>query len=1201
MVASSLSKIFRSAASLREAMRISGVTGSARAWFLLRLQEHIGKTLLVLCPDDDSASELLTDVEALRPLVAGASADGLVFPIWEHSLYSSISPSIRIRQQRASTLGQLAAADGSPRMIFTSPAALASRLPPPAAIAGATVRLCVGSRSLSREALVRSIVDAGYFRVESVEDPGTVALRGEILDVHPVGSETPYRVEFFDDEVERIRPFDPGTQRTAATTQSVMELTVFPAREVMITASSVPKIRESLKRYADDLGVSRALRDPVLSSLIPGAYPERSEAWGPFWHDGQARSMGSLADYLPADSCWVVWDDLGCDQSWDEFWQKERQAHSRIKEQPDLASSILPPPELRFDVAGHSSWSSRFKYRLQKVALTELEDLPQQTAAPNADAPASLHRVEVRTNQDLGQQPGKTSLDLVEERFALWRRQGFRIIVDAPTRGQSERLAHLLGERGIPTKASGEPEAGTILFRESSLSSGFRWPSEGWVFLTESELLGRERSGSRVRGRRKSASAAAAGASASADWAGLDALSDLSPGDTVVHIDHGVGRYQGLTRLELSGAPADFLLLEYANKDKLYLPVYRLNVIQKHGALGESAVLDKLGGQQFQKTKERVRESVRKMAVDLVTLYAERSIRTGHRFSARDAEFEEFEARFPHDETPDQARAIDAVLDDMVAGKIMDRLVCGDVGYGKTEVAIRAAYRAACDGKQVAVLVPTTLLAHQHEQSFRGRLEGLPVRVDSLSRFKSTREQKETLKALEEGKIDILIGTHRLLSKDVSFRDLGLLIVDEEHRFGVEHKEKIKSFKLNVPVITLTATPIPRTLHMALSGLREISLIRTPPVDRLPIRTFVSKQDDAIIKQAVEFELNRGGQVFYLYNRIQSIHEATSHLRSLCPHARIVVGHGQMAEGELESAIREFYDKKANVLVCTSIIESGIDLPSANTILIHRADTFGLAQLYQIRGRVGRGQQRGYAYLMIPAEQSVSEDAKKRLDVLQRFVELGSGFSVASHDLEIRGGGDLLGPQQSGNIQAVGFEMYLSLLEDAVQEIRAKPGTPPAESTSEPEIKAPFPAFLSDDYVPDVHQRLSLYRKLSACGSDEEVDSLEEELRDRFGPVPEDAQSLLWLIRVKVHLKRLGIDALTVGPERIVVVPGKSSVLDPSRAIALVSAHPAHYQLTPDSRFVARRSAKSMKDLYFLIQDLLRHLRPPQGVANARG
>ncbi|MGZ3688283.1 MAG: TRCF domain-containing protein, partial [Bdellovibrionota bacterium] len=499
------------------------------------------------------------------------------------------------------------------------------------------------------------------------------------------------------------------------------------------------------------------------------------------------------------------------------------------------------------------------------------------------------------------------------------------------------------------------------------------------------------------------------------------------------------------------------------------------------------------------------------------------------------------------------------------------------------------AFKAVMEGKQVAVLVPTTILAHQHEQNFRTRLKDYPLTIESISRFKTAKEQKATLESLAQGKIDIIIGTHRLLSRDVRFRDLGLVIVDEEHRFGVEHKERLKTLKVNTHVLTLTATPIPRTLHMALSGLRDISLINTPPMDRLPIRTYVSKYDEELIQRAVQFELSRGGQVFFLHNRIQSIFEVANRIRELVPSAQIAVGHGQMAEGELEETMLAFYQKRANVLVCTSIIESGLDIPSANTILINRADAFGLAQLYQIRGRVGRGQARAYAYLLIPAEGAVTEDAKRRLEVIQRFVELGSGFSVASHDLEIRGGGDLLGPQQSGNINAVGFDLYTELLEEAIREIEGKPLSP-EESAREPEIKAPFAAFLGEEYVPDVHQRLSLYRRFSAASQDEQIDRLEEELRDRFGALPLEAQNLMWLIRLKTLLKRIGIDTLTVGPEKVSLVPGPGSRLDPARAIALVAGNPSKYQLTPDSKMVVKVPTASLRDLYFAMEGVFKNL-----------
>jgi transcription-repair coupling factor (superfamily II helicase) len=747
----------------------------------------------------------------------------------------------------------------------------------------------------------------------------------------------------------------------------------------------------------------------------------------------------------------------------------------------------------------------------------------------------------------------------------------------------------LLDERGFATLKDGKPQPSVVCVNVGSVPEGFRWPAEGLVILTEGEILGSRH----VRGNLKARNKKGKKDSAAKDWSGLQALSDLSVGDLVVHVDHGIGRYNGLFRLDLSGAPSDFLQVEYANRDKLYIPVYRLNVVQKYAGSGAQVALDKLGTAQFAKTKDKVREAVKKLAVDLIKLYAERKIRPGVVFSSRDAEFQEFEAKFPFDETPDQLKAIEDSMEDMESGRVMDRLICGDVGYGKTEVAIRAAYRAVADGKQVVVLVPTTVLAYQHEQSFKARLKDYPFVIDSISRFKSAKEQRSALEKLATGNLDVIIGTHRLLSRDVKFKDLGLVIVDEEHRFGVEHKEKLKTLKTNTHVLTLTATPIPRTLHMALSGLRDISLITTPPVDRLPIRTYVSKYDESLISRAISFELQRGGQVFFLHNRVQTIYETANRIRELVPSANVGVAHGQMAEGELEEAMVAFYQKKTNVLVCTTIIESGLDVPSANTILINRADSLGLAQLYQIRGRVGRAQQRGYAYLLIPSEGGVSEDAKKRLEVIQRFVELGSGFSIASHDLEIRGGGDLLGAQQSGHIAAVGFDLYTELLDEAIRELEGKPLTA-EESQPEPEIKAPFPAFLSEVYVPDVHQRLSLYRRFSSAETESELDSLETELQDRFGGLPAEALNLAWLIRIKQLLKRLGVESLTVGPERVVMIPGPASKLDPIRAIALVSGHPSKYQLAPDpkgSKFIVNMQTPGLKDLFFALEQLFDRLK----------
>jgi transcription-repair coupling factor (superfamily II helicase) len=643
--------------------------------------------------------------------------------------------------------------------------------------------------------------------------------------------------------------------------------------------------------------------------------------------------------------------------------------------------------------------------------------------------------------------------------------------------------------------------------------------------------------------------------------------------------------------MESGGAASDFLQIEYANGDKLYLPIYRLNSIQKYMGGSDGIALNRLGTAQFEKTKAKVRESVRALAFDLIELYAQRKLETGIPIEPRGVPYREFEASFPFEETPDQIRAIEDCFADFESGKLMDRLVCGDVGFGKTEVAIRVAYQAVMSGKQVAVLVPTTVLCFQHELTFRTRLKSCGMRVESLSRFKTASQQKAILSDLAAGKIDVLIGTHRILSSDVKFKDLAVMIVDEEHRFGVEHKEKLKTIRASLHVLTLTATPIPRTLQMTVTGLRDISLIATPPVERVPIRTYISKFDLELMKSAIETEISRGGQVFFLHNRVQSIYEMASKITKTVPLARVIIAHGQMNEGELEKAMLAFYEKQGNVLVCTTIIESGLDIPSANTILIDRADRLGLAQLYQIRGRVGRGDQRAFAYLFVSEDGALSGDARRRLEVIQRFVELGSGFHIASHDLEIRGGGNVLGPEQSGHIAAVGFDLYTELLEEAVLELQGKPRKV-EDRKREPEIKVPFPAFLPEEFVPDLQQRLSLYRKLSAVETLTELERLEDEIHDRYGELPEQAHNLLWILRLKELLRRHGIDALTVGQERISLQVGTGASLDPAKALTRMRQSPDDFQITPDSRVIARADLSNLAILTQSVEKLLTELSP---------
>lgn len=1155
MQSSTIQMILRSSVELNESTRVTGASATARAFLMTSYiqayhQQNQKLThFVIICPNEDTASELVLNLKAFNLWIHQKEIQVFHFPTWEQSAYTPVSLSLKTRFQRLSVLSDLAK-NTTPCIIVTSlPAVSQATLPREVFLQFSTV-IKIDQNIQSREALVSRLLDAGYLRIDPVEDPGTFAVRGDIIDIFPPDQTQPLRIELFDQIVEKIRKFNLETQRTLNDPESSLsEVVIPPAREVLVNQATSKLLREKLKIYADDLGIQRAVRDPVLESIREGIYPEHSDTWAPFAYTQEAY----LWDYF-SKNCQVIWNDENqCLDEWKSFFSEQEKLHK------SLTDLIVPPPHQLFH------WTPELKAWVElhsKLYLDAIEWLNTQ-AKQNFAVSVQSHSKPAKGT--------RRSFEELENQIRLWMKEGFKILILASTESQIERIQFLLTERNLICQKGGKLSSSILTLGTGFVSEGFCWPSEGFVVLTESEILG-----SKHINKPKSASR---------EWSGLSALSDLSVGDRVVHIDHGLGIYLGLVRLDLSGAPSDFLLLEYANKDKLYLPVYRLNVIQKYVGAGESAPLDRLGSQLFAKAKEKVRDAVKRLAFDLVQLYAKRKIQPGIQFSPRDSEFREFEARFPFDETPDQLKAIEAVLSDLESGRVMDRLVCGDVGYGKTEIAIRAAFKAVSDGKQVVVLVPTTILAQQHEQSFKARMKDYPIIVESISRFKNTKEQKGILEALSQGKIDIVVGTHRLLSKDVHFHDLGLIIVDEEHRFGVGHKEILKTLKINCHVLTLTATPIPRTLHMALSGLRDISLINTPPVDRLPIRTYVSKYDEAVIKKAIEFEISRGGQVFYLHNRVQSIYQTARRIQELIPGIQVLVAHGQIPEHELEETMIAFSQKKAHVLICTTIIESGLDLPNANTVIIERADALGLSQLYQIRGRVGRGQQRAYAYLFIPSEMVLSDEAKKRLEVIQRFVELGSGFQIASHDLEIRGGGDLLGPQQSGNIAAVGFDLYTELLEEAIHEIQ---GNPKAfeETSKEPEIKIPFPAFLSETYVPDVHQRLTFYRRFSATDQDSEVDRLEDELRDRFGAPPPEAQNLFWLIRIKILLKRKGIEGLTVGPEKISLFPGPKSQIDPVRTIALISAYPHQYQLTPDSKLVAKTSTSSLKELYFALEKL---------------
>jgi transcription-repair coupling factor (superfamily II helicase) len=771
-----------------------------------------------------------------------------------------------------------------------------------------------------------------------------------------------------------------------------------------------------------------------------------------------------------------------------------------------------------------------------------------------------------------------------------WQEKGRGVVIVSHTPGQAERLKDLLSQYGVEPQlekakrfrnALNQSKEGLVLL-VGSLSSGFQNPREGWVILTEEEIFGQRRRLPEGKVRTSLPTTSWQRGSPT-----LSSYRELREDDFIVHIDCGIGRYRGLRHLKIWGVSNDYLLLEYQDGDKLYLPVDRLNLIQRYiGGDGRSPRLDKLGSHSWQRAKKRAKAAVSEMVKELLDLYAARQVFEGFKFPPLDQFYKEFEATFEYEETPDQMQAIDEVMKDMGNPKPMDRLICGDVGYGKTEVAIRAAYRAVMNGKQIAILVPTTVLAQQHYRTFCERFKIYPVVIEVLSRFKSPREQKEVLQRLKEGKVDIVIGTHRLLQKDVSFRDLGLVVIDEEHRFGVSHKEKLKQMRKLVDVITLTATPIPRTLQMAISGIRDLSLIQTPPENRLSIRTFVIRYDDEVIREAIQREFDRGGQVFVVHHRVQNIHTIANHLKQLIPEASLAIAHGQMRERELEKVMLQFVRKEVNLLVCTSIIESGLDIPTANTILINHAERFGLADLYQIRGRVGRGSHQAYAYLIIPGDLILSKDAMRRLRAIQELSELGSGFKLAIQDLEIRGAGNLLGPSQSGTITAVGFELYTQMMEKTVRELK---GEEVVEEIT-PEIHFHLPAFIPEAYVEDPGERLRFYRRLSLSRSEGEVEIIREELIDRFGKIPKEVDHLLEVIKVKILLTRLSIKKFEETPSQFVLTFDESTRVSPQRVVDFVHQGEGKYRFTPDSKLVIEGWPDVRRDPFGAAKKLLQAL-----------
>jgi transcription-repair coupling factor (superfamily II helicase) len=1148
-------------------VELYGAAGSLPAALAARLAARDGAPVVYVCADEDAAETRTHDLSFFLP-PAPASEDPLApppalqLPAPDPSPYAEMQPDRRALLSRMAALFRLARGF-APRVLVTSATALYRRVVPRGPFDALCWTIHAGA-TINRDETIAALSRAGFSRSSVVEDPGTFAVRGAVLDVFPPVYKHPVRIELFGDEVEALRLYDAATQRTL---RPLRELHLHPVRDTVRTEGADP--RAKILAAADAAVLPSSKTRHILEQIDEGESFFGIEALAPAFH---AR-METVFDYLPEGALLVVEDP-------DAVVEAARRHATKLRE---TAAARLAEHRLALDahefVLGEDEARAALEVR-RRVEVHPFEVVRfgpadegaaprvRLAAEPNTSLRAELQRARAEQGSERAHaaDPDAAGLDVgkpLRDKLRGWLADDQRVRLVAPNRAHADRLAGLLTAWGLEpaTAASGHAPEGLVgdvkddlaplAVLSGPLARGFRLPADRLVLVSEEEIFG-PRAHREARTPPKASSAP-----------GLGDLGEIAEGDAVVHDEHGIGRYRGLKKLSVRGVPQDFLHLEY-DGGSVYVPVYRIGLCHRYsGGETESIRLDKLGGKTWAEKRRRVSAEARKIAEELLQLYAQRAALAGHAFPAPDATFHEFEETFPFEETPDQAKAIDAVLGDMQNGVPMDRLVCGDVGYGKTEVALRATLLAVLGGKQVAVLAPTTVLAEQHLQTFGERFSDFPVHVGGLSRFRSKAEQTKTIAAIAAGKVDVIVGTHRVLSRDVRFKDLGLVVIDEEQRFGVAHKERLKELRTQVDVLTLTATPIPRTLQMSMGGLREISIIATPPADRLAIRTFVCRFDPELLGDAVAKELQRGGQIFYVHNRVDDIAKEAEKLRAISPAGtRIAIGHGQMADGELEKVMVDFVDGKFDILVCTTIIESGLDIPRANTMIVNRADRFGLAQLYQLRGRIGRSRERAFCFLVVPDEGKITPDAKARLAVLQRFTELGAGFQVATHDLEIRGAGELLGERQHGAVASVGFETYAKILEEAVAELRGEP----IKHELDPEITVDVPAFLPDDYLPDTGQRLDFYRRLAQARDEDGVRTTLEELVDRYGPLPDEAQLLGEVMIDKTLVRTLGAQGYELSAARLVLTLGETTRLEPAKVLKLVQTRGSRWKLTPDMR-----------------------------------
>ena len=1109
--------------------------------------------LLLVARDNHAAHQLEADLHTL--LGTDAALPILNFPDWETLPYDRFSPHPDIVSQRLATLARLPELKRG--IVVVPVATLMQRVAPRGHVIGNRFDFRLGQR-LDLDHEKRRLESAGYRHAPQVFDPGDFAVRGGLLDVYPMGADTPFRIELLDDEIESIRIFDPDSQRSL---EKIERIELLPGREVPVDDAPVKRALDALRERFD----IDTRRSALVQDLKAGLAPAGIEYYLPLFHADTA----TLFDYLSKDALPVLCD--GAFDAAEHAWTQIGQRYEQLRH--DIERPLLAPAELWLSPDALRETLNRGERievcDAQHPRHAEAHALPLQPA-PALPLAAKDHAPAEAVRAFLSHYPGRT-------------------LVAADSPGRREALLEVLQAAGLqPTVLHGWQDFAAsdtrFAIAVSPFDDGFALDAPQLVVLTERQLFPERAAQPRRRKR--------AGREPEAI---IRDLGELSLGAPIVHEDHGVGRYRGLVAMDVGGMPGEFLDIEYAKGDRLYVPVAQLDRISRYsGANPDTAPLHNLGGEQWAKAKKKAADKVRDVAAELLEIQAKRQARQGLAIDVDRAIYEPFAATFPFEETPDQHAAIEAVLRDLASSQPMDRVVCGDVGFGKTEVAVRAAFAAASAGKQVAVLVPTTLLAEQHYRNFRDRFADWPLRVEVLSRFKSKKEIEAELQKLAEGKLDVIVGTHRLLQPDVKFADLGLVIVDEEQRFGVRQKEALKALRANVHLLTLTATPIPRTLNMAMAGLRDLSIIATPPANRMAVQTFVTPWDDALLREAFQRELSRGGQVYFLHNDVESIGRMQRELQELVPEARIGVAHGQMPERELEQVMLDFQKQRFNVLLCTTIIESGIDIPNANTIIMNRADKFGLAQLHQLRGRVGRSHHRSYAYLVVPDKRSITADAQRRLEAIASMDELGAGFTLATHDLEIRGAGELLGEDQSGQMAEVGFSLYTELLERAVRSIKAGhlPDVDVGQERRGADVELNVPALIPEDYLPDVHTRLTLYKRISSAPDKEDLRDLQVEMIDRFGLLPDPAKYLFATAELKLAANALGIRKLELGEHGGRIVFESKPNIDPMAVIQLIQKQPRLYAMDGPDKLRIKVPLPDAPDRFNAAKALLATLSP---------